>query len=85
MPLAALGLPYPPAARPSHCALSALRGTLGGETMTTPGGAGTTLGDSCLQQTSRARSTGFYHEVGAPATQSLDPSLCPDPMLHRLA
>src|SRR5215210_5556849 len=34
---------------------------------------------------SHARCTGFYHRVGAPATRSLDPSLCPDPMLHRLA
>jgi hypothetical protein len=33
-------------ARPSHCALEPLRGTLGGETMTTVGGAGTTLANT---------------------------------------
>src|SRR5215210_361006 len=38
---------------------SALRGTSGGASMTTPGGAGTPL---------RARRTGFYHRVGAPTT-----------------
>jgi len=41
----------------------ALRGTSGGASMTTPGGAGTTL--------PRARHTGFSHGVGAPAVSSL--------------
>jgi hypothetical protein len=38
----ALGRAFSPLlARPSHCALSTLHGTLGGATMTTPGGPGT--------------------------------------------
>jgi hypothetical protein len=62
----------------SLCALEALRGTSGGETMTTPGGAGTTLWTACLKLT-RARPTGFYHGVGAPWLQGSGPSLCPTP------
>jgi len=50
-------------ARPSLCALSALRGASGGATMTIPGGAGT-IGLSPLQL-SRARRTGPYPRVGA--------------------
>ena len=48
---------------PSLCALEALRGTSGGETMTIPGGAGTLCKrtDNFL----RARRIGFYHGVGA--------------------
>jgi hypothetical protein len=36
-----VGRAAPPLARPSLCALSALRSSVGGATMTTPGGAGT--------------------------------------------
>src|SRR5918995_4499736 len=43
---------------------SALRGTSGGATMTTPGGAGTTT--RCSYDFLRARRTGFYHRVGVP-------------------
>jgi hypothetical protein len=39
--------------------------------MTTPGGARTTLGDSCLQQTSCARPTDLSHRVGAPTAPKL--------------
>ena len=48
---------------PSLCALEALRGTSGGETMTTAGGAGTP--QKALCDCSRARRTGFYRGVGA--------------------
>jgi hypothetical protein len=67
----------PSLARPSLCAPSALRGTSGGETMTTPGGAGTLCKptDNFL----RARRIGFYHGVGAPTS---GPSICPSPMLQ---
>jgi hypothetical protein len=56
----------PSLAQPSLCAPSALRGTSGGETMTTPGGAGTLCKptDNFL----RARRIGFYHGVGAPTS-----------------
>src|SRR5215211_6810517 len=56
------GWPHP-AARPSLCALEALRGTLGGATMSTPGGAGTHPLELCTFL--RARRTGFSHRVGA--------------------
>src|SRR5215213_6195380 len=51
-------------ARPFPLPLDALRGTSGGATMTTPGGARTTLWTAFLKLT-RARPTGFYHGVGA--------------------
>src|SRR5215217_3867039 len=47
----------------SLCAPSALRGTVGGATMTTLGGAGTLWTNLYLP---RARLIGFYHRVGAP-------------------
>jgi hypothetical protein len=47
---------------PSLCTLSALRGTSGGATMTTLGGACPRY--SC--NSSHARFTGFYHRVRAP-------------------
>jgi hypothetical protein len=65
-------------ARPSLCTLEALRGTVGGATMTTPGGAGTRLRIEFLKLT-RARRTGFYHRVGAPRLQGSGPSFCPGP------
>jgi hypothetical protein len=45
----ALGRVVPPLARPSPCALSALRRTSDDETMTIPGGAGTPTLESMLQ------------------------------------
>jgi hypothetical protein len=48
-----------PVARPSLCALEALRGTSGGETMTTPGGVRTP--PRYRYNSNRARRTGFYH------------------------
>src|SRR5215218_809470 len=51
------------------CALSALRGTVGGATMTTPGGAGTHWQSS----SPRARPTGFSHKAGAPTPPGLRP------------
>jgi hypothetical protein len=57
-------------ARPSLCALEALRKVVGGANMTTPGGAGTPRCKHVgLAITPRARSTGFYHGVGAPRLQ----------------
>src|SRR5215213_10649495 len=47
----------------SLCAISALRGTVGGATMTTLGGAGTLWTNLYLP---RARLIGFSHRVGAP-------------------
>ena len=47
-------------ARPLLCALSALRGTLGGATMTTPVGRAQHHAPVCSKAT-RARRTGFYH------------------------
>jgi hypothetical protein len=41
--LVSLAALLPPLARPSHCALGALRWIVSGETMTTVGGTGTTL------------------------------------------
>ena len=49
---------YTRAARPSHCVLEALRETSGGATITTPGGAGTSL-EHC--NFLRARRIGFGH------------------------
>jgi hypothetical protein len=54
-----------PFARPALSDLEALRGTSGGATMTTPGGAGTLRS---MSQLPRARRTGFFHRVGAPTT-----------------
>ena len=53
----------PTLARPSLCALSALRGTSGGASMTTPVGRAQHHDASMLRSpvTPRARSTGFYH------------------------
>src|SRR5215218_2242805 len=68
-------------ARPFPLPLDALRGTSGGATMTTPGGARTTLWTAFLKLT-RARPTGFHHRVGAPWLQGSGPSLCPGPMLQ---
>ena len=71
MAVAALFFPLP--ARPSPCALEALRWVVGGENMTTPGGTRTRYRYNFL----RARRIGFYHGVGAPTS---DPSLYPTPM-----
>src|SRR5215213_4999194 len=68
-------------ARPFPLPLDALRGTSGGATMTTPGGAGTTLWTAFLNLP-RARPTGFHHRVGAPWLQRSGPSFCPGPMLQ---
>jgi hypothetical protein len=51
--------------------LRASRGTSGGSTMTTPGGAGTAW------TSPRARRTGFYHGVGAFSLLGSDASCCP--------
>ena len=58
-------------ARPSLCAPSALRGTSGGATMTTPGGTRMTLCTTLVQFPTRARLTGCYHGVGAPQIPSV--------------
>ena len=62
-------------ARPSPCALEALRLVVGGATMTTPGGAGTLCKrtDNFL----RARRTGFSHRVGVPHHTGLRPFFLP--------
>jgi len=73
--LVSLAALFPPLARPSHCAPEALRCVVDGETMTTPGGAGTSC-QSHLQHP-RARPSGLSHRVGAPTS---GPSLCPGPM-----
>jgi hypothetical protein len=76
MPLAALFLSFLAfPARSSPWPLEALRWVVGGETMTTPGGAGTLCKrtDNFL----RARRIGFYHGAGALTS---GPSLCPAPM-----
>src|SRR5215208_4235757 len=57
------GWPHP-AARPSHCALEALRCVVGGATMTTLGGTRTPLRMANCGNP-RARRTGFSHRVGA--------------------
>jgi hypothetical protein len=69
--LVSLAALLPPLARPSHCALEALRKSVSGETMTTPGGAGTYP----MRKRSflRARRTGFYHRVGVPHHTGLRP------------
>jgi hypothetical protein len=54
----------PPWRGQEHCALEVLRWAVGGETMTTPGGAGTPR--KACKQSLRARRTGYYHWVGAP-------------------
>src|SRR5215217_2823613 len=72
------------AARPSPCALSALRTSVCSATMTTPGVASTTPAPVCSKAT-RTRRTGFSHRVGAPTLATLrdsGPSLCPGPMLQ---
>jgi hypothetical protein len=88
MPLAALGGPILQRG-PSLCTLGALRRSLSGATMPTPGGAGTRY-ESC-HVTSRARRTGFYHGSELPGATGLRPfalphsygarPACPD--LHR--
>jgi len=55
-----------------------LRGTSGGATIPTPGGAGTLWRASC--NTPRARLIGFSHKVGALTLLGSGPSLCPAPM-----
>jgi hypothetical protein len=56
-------------ARPSHCAFSALRGTVGSASMTTPGAAGTLWTTRTTPLCSAHR---FPHRVGAPiSTQAL--------------
>jgi hypothetical protein len=65
-------------ARPSLCALEPLRGTLGGETMTTVGGAGTTLANTrSLFPCSAHRLLSW---VGAPWSTWLRPFACPGPI-----
>jgi hypothetical protein len=64
------------AARPSRCALSALRGTSDDETMTTPGGAGTPP-KGLSHFPLGARLTGFYHGVGASWSTWLRPFALP--------
>src|SRR5215216_940638 len=59
--------------RPSLCASSALRRSVCGATMTTPGEAGTTLRHAC-QRLPRARRIGLYHGVGAPTGPPLGAS-----------
>jgi len=54
--------------------LSALRGTSGSATMTTPGVAGT---PRKALQLPRARRIGFSHKVGALTQRGSGPSLCP--------
>jgi hypothetical protein len=81
MPLAALFLSFLAfPARSSPWPLEALRWGVGGETMTTPGGAGTLCKrtDNFL----RARRIGFYHGAGALTS---GPSLCPAPMPQALS
>jgi hypothetical protein len=62
-----------------HLAPSALRGTSGGATMTTPGEAGTPTRHSNLL---RARPTGFYHGVGVYCPTWLRPLALPTPISH---
>src|SRR5918994_2828415 len=59
-------------------ALSVLRGTSGGETMTTPGAAGTTPPPGVVQGYSCSAHR-LLSWVGAPTVQGSDPSLCPTP------
>src|SRR5215218_10765705 len=73
MPLAA-HFGYPSLARPSLCALEALRWIVSGETMSTPVGRAQRFGQHCCNFL-RARRTGFYHGVGAPCSQGA-PTLC---------
>ena len=61
MPLAA-HFGYPSLARPSLCALEALRWIVSGETMSTPVGRAQRFGQHCCNFL-RARRTGFYHGV----------------------
>jgi hypothetical protein len=63
MPLAA-HFGYPSLARPSLCALEALRWIVSGETMSTPVGRAQRFGQHCCNFL-RARRTGFSHRVGA--------------------
>jgi hypothetical protein len=65
----------PSLARPKLCPLEALRWGVGGETMTTPGGAGTPY-KSC-HVSPRARRTGFSHRVGALWSTLLRPFALP--------
>src|SRR5215216_3925394 len=62
----------------SLCAPSALRGTSGGATMTTPSGAGTRyVTHAC--DILRARLTGFYHGSEFPQSTCLRPCALPRP------
>jgi hypothetical protein len=68
-------------ARPSLCALEALRWVVGGATMTTPGGTRTRYSYNFL----RARRTGFSHGSEPPGQQGSGPSLCPAPMPQKVS
>src|SRR5215211_3127396 len=70
--------------RPSLCAPSALRGAVGGASMTTPGGAGTTLRPHVCRKATRARRTGFYHRVGASMATLLRPFVVDRNICHFL-
>ena len=74
MPLAAL-YSHLLVARPSLCALEALRGTSSGATMTTP--VGRAHSGKHLCNFPRARRTGFSHTAGALTSRGSGPSLCP--------
>jgi hypothetical protein len=60
---------FPPSARPSLCAPSALHGTSDGATMFAPGGAGTTP-RTVFDNSFVLGATGFYHRVGATTSQA---------------
>jgi hypothetical protein len=77
MPVAAF-FGHPSPARPSHCALEALRGISGGETMTTP--VGRAHHANLYVQHTRVRRIGFYHGVGAFSLLGSGPSLSPAPL-----
>ena len=73
MPLAALLDPF--LARPSLCALEALRAISGGETMTTSAAAGTTL-RTHVSQGYPCSAHRLLSWVGAPSLLGAGPSLC---------
>src|SRR5215208_772164 len=79
--------PHTPGARPSLLALEALRGTSGSATMTTPGGASTTLRNALSHapcSVHRLLSWGRSFLVYlAPALLRFAPSRCPKPSLAR--
>jgi hypothetical protein len=71
-----------PFARPVLCALSRVRGTSGGETMTTPGGAGTPYEHATYPPCSAHRLLSWGRSSLA---QGSGPSLCTAPMPQRLS